>query len=663
MDSAQAQWARPLNRTLTQGALRGVLAQTSTDNRMVQSAEMLRLLPTHANDDCVPSNFFKQINALKTGEVQDIEAIEHARYADGPVSRIVKSKAFEYTTFGVIILNAAEIGADVNYKALNPVPDNLYEGPLFFILAECFFAAYFSVEIILRFIAYNIKLHALRDGWFVFDSILVCFMVLETWVLPATGASGHLKQLAVFRLLRLGRITRMARLMRQVPQLMIIVKGMMAAIRAVGWIAALLLMLTYAGAILFTGEYHEGLDNPDPTERTEQLFGTMGKSMMSLFVMGTILDDITFCTDGIRKGPKAGFMLAGFLLFVLISSFMMLNMLLGVLAEVVGNSAEGHKKTAKEEQTRVAFVQALSELTHGGTRGMIRKDFEVLRTYPPMAKVLEDYDIQDRHLKMYADLIWADESTEPVSFTEVLETMTNLQPHSHVSAMNFGAVRKVIRDGQMDLKERLNKLQQEVAVLCSECGLKSSSSLWDIPRFSEEELRSLRARPPTPSTPPMTPAPSLPGLVPLEEDATEQALSSSNGMRESESSQLNVARGSPIGVVTGCVRSGRSAEIEPQEEPPPFRVATPSDHSRASSAIGDRNVPMRPLTPVVPSSPPQIHPLPPEGPPPLTPQRSNWRLSTANQAVIHADTLGRLQSTATADVLRELEHRLGIVYQ
>ena len=40
--------------------------------------------------------------------------------------------------------------------------------------------------------SFDNKVNCLRDFWFKFDSLLVTFMVLETWIMPAftSGASG-----------------------------------------------------------------------------------------------------------------------------------------------------------------------------------------------------------------------------------------------------------------------------------------------------------------------------------------------------------------------------------------------------------------------------------------------------------------------------------------
>merc|ERR1719394_664002 len=118
----------------------------------------------------------------------------------------------------------------------------------------------------------------------------------------------------------------MAKLMRAFPELLMIVKGIKTALKAVVWTAMLLVVITYTWAILFTNEYHQGLKSDEDLTGAEQLFGTMQKSMLSLLVMGTILDDVTACSDVIRESENYAMLLA-FILYILLNSFTMMNML------------------------------------------------------------------------------------------------------------------------------------------------------------------------------------------------------------------------------------------------------------------------------------------------------------------------------------------------
>merc|ERR1719265_1702587 len=85
-------------------------------------------------------------------------------------------------------------------------------------------------------------------------------MIFETWImmvlmLVAGGGSssgmGNASLLRLLRLLRLSRMARMARLLRSMPELLVLIKGMIAAIRSVFFTLLLLVLLLYVFSILF----------------------------------------------------------------------------------------------------------------------------------------------------------------------------------------------------------------------------------------------------------------------------------------------------------------------------------------------------------------------------------------------------------------------------
>lgn len=113
-----------------------------------------------------------------------------------------------------------------------------------FQIVEHIFCFYFWCELWIRFLAFKVKVKCLMDGWFVFDSLLLLTMVIETWVMTlfvafsrlnddgAGGSAGGLNNVSIMRMARLLRLTRMARLvrlLRHCPEVMIIIKGLLAA--------------------------------------------------------------------------------------------------------------------------------------------------------------------------------------------------------------------------------------------------------------------------------------------------------------------------------------------------------------------------------------------------------------------------------------------------
>merc|ERR1719353_2853563 len=144
-------------------------------------------------------------------------------------------------------------------------------------------------------------------------------MILETWIMPVVksyqtdeGENSQLSQLSILRLLRLLRLTRMVRLMRAGPELVTLIKGMAKAGRSVGSTLLLLIIVLYVFGIIFAGML--GNVPPEECPACRQMFGDITKSMFTLFLAG---------------------MLLAFLIYVLMSSFTILNMLIGVLCEVV----------------------------------------------------------------------------------------------------------------------------------------------------------------------------------------------------------------------------------------------------------------------------------------------------------------------------------------
>jgi voltage-gated sodium channel len=425
---------------------------------------------------------FKEINQLRQKDVDpnDKDAMEKqalaAKYSDGLLGQIAKSKVFEFATLGMISLNALAIGIGADYNARWVVPDNLYEGPIFFIVIENMFATYFTLEVIIKFLATREKLSCFCDSWFMFDCCLVTMMVGETWVLPFLGSGGPLAQLSILRLLRLLRITRMAKIMRVVPEMMVIVKGMAASVRTVSMTGVLLIAVLYTFSIIFTDAFHEH-ELAEDEEETESsaMFGTMGKSMFSLFIMGTVLDDVTAASNAIRETQNF-WMLTAFIVFILISSFMMLNMLIGILVEVVAATAEGERGKTVEDNVREAIREIFDSMDEDEDKRISREEFENMQDNPKVKAALEDLDITDSHFHLFAELFFKEEDDisgpRSLCYDKLVGMILRLRPGTFVSALDFAAFAKVISEIHDRVKERVERVDALCMELArSECDL------------------------------------------------------------------------------------------------------------------------------------------------------------------------------------------------
>merc|ERR1712039_1008184 len=100
--------------------------------------------------------------------------------------------------------------------------------------------------------------------------------------------------------------------MRSMPELMILVRGMVAATRSVAFVIGFLVMLMFIFAIALTQLSKE-------TETVgEEFYPDVLNSMFSLWIYGTLLDDLASITIAMKE--ESPVCLAVFTIFLLMSA-------------------------------------------------------------------------------------------------------------------------------------------------------------------------------------------------------------------------------------------------------------------------------------------------------------------------------------------------------
>lgn len=348
-----------------------------------------------------------------------------SRFNDTICGKIATSKIFENTTMLVIVLNALWIGIDTEWNHANLEKDGKLPLEPWSIIVENAFCAYFTVELLIRFQAFRDKTKCYMDAWFVFDSILVTCMIIETWLLPLItviigggGGGSALAALSPFRLLRLLRLTRMARLMRFVPEMMTLVKGIVAAARSVGFIFIFLVLVVYVFAILFTSQLEnrqeypltpycsdEGENKSDGClldtefgEFAQDKFATLAHSMMTLFTQGVLGDNLAEVVQAILD--QSVWLMWAFWVFFIITFATLLNMLIGVLCEVVSQSAEDEAEADSVNSLKGTLEDAFEEIDENDDGVVTELEWETLISHKTVRKSLANVfkdDDEDEH--------------------------------------------------------------------------------------------------------------------------------------------------------------------------------------------------------------------------------------------------------------------------
>merc|ERR1712167_342754 len=88
--------------------------------------------------------------------------------------------------------------------------------------------------------------------------------------------------------------SRLSRMLRSLPELMILIKGMVTAMKSVSYVMGLLILITYVFAIAFT-QLAVGTETLG-----DDFFANIAHSMYSLLIYATLLDDLSYFTDALR---------------------------------------------------------------------------------------------------------------------------------------------------------------------------------------------------------------------------------------------------------------------------------------------------------------------------------------------------------------------------
>eukprot|EP00928_Gymnodinium_smaydae_P019951 TRINITY_DN17692_c0_g1_i1.p1 TRINITY_DN17692_c0_g1~~TRINITY_DN17692_c0_g1_i1.p1 ORF type:complete len:682 (-),score=147.39 TRINITY_DN17692_c0_g1_i1:120-2165(-) len=338
----------------------------------------------------------------------------------GIAQRIAKSSLFDNLTLSIIAFNAIWIAIDIDNNDANVLIEAL---PVFQV-AEQGFCFFFTFEWVVRFCSFRRKMNCLRDGWFVFDTLLVMLMILETWVLTlvmlffvqsggGTGI-GNTSALKVFRLLRLSRMARMARLLRAVPELIILIRAIVVATRSVFFTLMLLVIIIYFFAIIFRQVAGDTI---------ETYFPSVTEAMLSLLLDGILPDNAQLMRDCFADSIVMSFMI---LLFILLAALTVMNMLVGILCEVVSVVAATEKEQLTVTYVKSELLNILEELGVDDDESscITKAEFSYLVTRPDAAKIIQEIGVDVVGMVDFIEYIFKDGE---LSFGDFMELMLALR--------------------------------------------------------------------------------------------------------------------------------------------------------------------------------------------------------------------------------------------
>ena len=194
----------------------------------------------------------------------------------------------------------------------------------------------FLVEISIRFLGEPEKRAFFRNGWNVFDTLIVFISLI-----PIDDTDSAL----VARLVRVFRVLRMVSI---VPELRLLLNSIISALPRLGYVAALIFIIFYiyaaAGSLFF--------DRINP-----ELWGNISIAMLTLFRVMTFEDwtDVMYETMDVYSWSWIFY-----LTFIFLTTFAFLNMVIGIVVSVLD---EEQSKLDTEDPNRTSLANLKDELT------------------------------------------------------------------------------------------------------------------------------------------------------------------------------------------------------------------------------------------------------------------------------------------------------------
>jgi len=294
----------------------------------------------------------------------------------GSMYRATTSAMFEYISCGVIVLNALILGIEIDYSARH------WQDPRLPIFSHLMLATtiMFTVEFCLRVFAHRM---AFFCGSQYCMNMLDAIVVIMQWIqcLQSATAPLHGKDSLIWDLSRFFRLISMCRLvrfMRNIQQLRLLMNTIAGSLSSLVSLILVVLLATFVfGAVLTSLVTSFAFDNQDEDPEARELlqlyFGTLDKSMLSLYE--AMSDGIHWhvILDPLAKYCSPWWRLA-FVFYTAFTMLALMNILQGLFLESAMRIAAEEARDVVIEQISKIFMAGDAD----GSGTIAAEEFESL---------------------------------------------------------------------------------------------------------------------------------------------------------------------------------------------------------------------------------------------------------------------------------------------
>lgn len=247
-------------------------------------------------------------------------------------------------------------------------------------------------------------------------------------------------------------------MLRSLPELMIMIKGMVSAAASVGYTLGLLLLITYVFSIALRNLAPTTCIPDVPAEGedpayiciTNEFFSSVPEAMHNLIIFATFLDALSDFMIPVKEQSTPCFCLCW--LYICLASMTVMNMLIGVLCEVISAVAQEEKEGMTVDKVHEQFGEIVQELDENGDGTLSWEEFQKIMDHKSALDALEGVNVDpEAMIDMAEDFFWEDGEPVTVTFVEFMNMVLDLR----------GGQQATVKD-VMGLGKRCNKKFQTV---------------------------------------------------------------------------------------------------------------------------------------------------------------------------------------------------------
>ena len=226
---------------------------------------------------------------------------------------VIYNKYFEFFMMSIIILSAMLVGIDT--FELDPI----YQESIF--VLDQMITIIFVMEIIMRISSYEKPWEFFKDGWNIFD-----FIIVTASLIPIEG-----NESTIARLLRIFRILRLITIL---PELKGILNALFNSAKSIGYVMLLMFIIFYIYAVMGTIFF---------AETKSGNWADLGVALLTLFQIMTFEG----WTDIMHESMELhAYSWIFYVSFIVLTAYTFLNMIIGIIIETLN---EEHKKDELDE--------------------------------------------------------------------------------------------------------------------------------------------------------------------------------------------------------------------------------------------------------------------------------------------------------------------------